>query len=76
MGVVCSAAQHRIQTFLIEALAPIDVVLGLGEPLGGLGEVPLIDIAQGHDILAGDRVEMGQPTDNNLAFCPRRATMT
>jgi len=53
------AAEHRVEALVIEALAPVDVGLGLGEPLGAVREVLLVHVAESHDVLAGDGVEMG-----------------
>jgi len=50
--VVRGAADNRIQAFLIEALAPVNIMFGLRELLGGRGKVVLVHIAQGHDVLA------------------------
>ena len=55
---VRSAANHGIDVLLLEALAPIDVGFGFRELLGGGGDVLLVHITQGHDVLARDRAKM------------------
>ena len=60
VGVVGRADDHRVEVLLVEQLAPVDVGLGLGELLGGLGQVVVVDVAQGDDVLAADAVHVGR----------------
>ena len=45
-------------SFCSKALAPVHVLLGLGKFLGAESQMLLIDIANGDDVFAGERVEM------------------
>ena len=60
VGVVGRADDHGVEVFLLQALPPIDVGLGLGEPFQGVGEPLLVHVAEGHDVLVGQRIVMGQ----------------
>jgi hypothetical protein len=57
--VIGGAADHGVQVLLIQALAPVNVVLGLGEARGGEGQVLLIHVAEGDDVFLGEAVEVG-----------------
>jgi hypothetical protein len=56
--VVGRGADDGVDVFLVEALAPVDVGLGLRVGLGGLLEVVGVNIAQGDDVLARDLVQV------------------
>ena len=53
------AADHGVDIFLIEALPPVHVGLGVGKPLGPESQVFFVDVAEGHDVLAGDGAKVG-----------------
>ena len=53
------ANDYCIEVFLVQALAPILVLLGLRELLGGRGERLGIDVAEGDDVFFFQHVEMG-----------------
>jgi hypothetical protein len=55
---VCRAADYGIKVLLVKALAPIDIVLGLGESLGCVSDMVLIHVAQSYYVFSGDRAEM------------------
>ena len=48
-----------VEVFLVQALAPILVLLGFRELLGGRGESLGIDVAEGDDVFFFQHVEMG-----------------
>ncbi len=58
--VVGSADDHGVQVFLLQALPPVDVGLGLGEMLQCIGEPLLIHVAKSDYVLVGQRIVMGQ----------------
>ena len=58
VDLVGRAHHDGIQILLVDELSPIHVGLGLGVPLGGLGQVVFVDVAQCGDVLAGDRVQV------------------
>lgn len=53
------ARQVGVQVLLFQAFAPIGVVFGGAETGGRLGDVVLIDVAEGDDILPRDGAEVG-----------------
>ena len=59
VGVVSRANDHRVQVLLLEAFPPVDVGLGLGEPLEGIGKPLLVHITKGDHVLFGQRVIVG-----------------
>ena len=67
VGVLGGADGHRVDVLLVEHLAPVGVGLGLGMPLGGLGQVVVIHVAQGDDVLAGRG-------HGRMLACPRLCT--
>ena len=59
MDLVGRADHDGVEALVIDRLAPIDIGLGLGELLGCGGQVTLVDVAQGDDVLAADRAHVG-----------------
>ena len=57
--VVGGAADHGVDVLLVEALAPIHVLLGPGKLRRGEGQVLLVHVAEGDDVLVGQAVEVG-----------------
>jgi len=55
VGMVRGAADDRVDIFLSETFAPVDVMLGIGEYLGGRREGLLVDVAQSDHVFAFDR---------------------
>jgi len=58
MRVIGGAANHGVDVFLLQALAPVDVVFRARELFGCLGEVLFVDVAQRNHILAFDGTEV------------------
>ena len=58
--VVGRADDHGVEVLLIEALPPVDVGLGLGEPLQGVGKALFVHVAQRDHVLVGQRVVVRQ----------------
>jgi hypothetical protein len=64
--VIGRTADDCINAFLVEAFAPINVVLGPRENLGGLGEGLFVDIAQGYNVFIFDGPKV-RPTPSSCA---------
>src|SRR5438874_4727911 len=62
MRMVRSAADHRLDILLLEALAPVRVLFGLRKFLRPERQVFLVHIAKCNDVLAGDASKMGFAT--------------
>ena len=58
VSVIGRAADDCINVFLVEAFAPINVVLGTGENLGGFGESLFVDVAQGDHVFFSDGLKV------------------
>src|ERR1043166_1049623 len=56
--VIGRAAHDRFDVLLLQTLTPVHVVLRVRELLGGKGQMLLVHVAEGDDVLAGDAGEM------------------
>src|SRR5207245_2405886 len=59
MGVIQAAADDGLDIFLIQALAPIEIVFGIRKFPGSEREMFLVDVAQGDDVFGGEAWKMG-----------------
>jgi hypothetical protein len=53
VGVLRGPADHGLDVLLVEHLAEVMVLLCLGKRFGGVGQVAVVHVAQGDDVLAG-----------------------
>ena len=54
--VVRGADDHGLDVLLVQHLAPVPIGLGLGEDLQRFLGAQIVDVAQGHHVLAPERV--------------------
>ena len=59
MGVIRCRHHHGIEVRLLQTLAPVHVLLGVGELLGRRVQMLLVDIAEGHHVFVGQGAMVG-----------------
>jgi hypothetical protein len=65
MRVIGRADDNRVEVLLLQTLPPIDVSLGLRETLERVRKAFLVDIAQRHNVIVGQRIVMCQAAAPN-----------